>query len=196
MDKLQQAIRLEYLSLGWMSIEFIVALITGIQAHSVLLVAFGLDSCLEIISGLVLLWRLTLEKRQQINVNIDMIERRVTHFVGWILILLAIYIVVTSGYNLWTHYGAENSFGGLLISAASLVLMPILALRKVKLGKAIHSPALKEDGMCNVVCAYMALTVLLGVLLTMLFGWWWLTPVAALLLVYFILREGLESIRA
>ncbi len=118
-----------------------------------------------------------------------------TKIVGWILILLAIYIVVVSLYNLVTHQGAENSLSGLLIAIASLIFMPILARQKVKIVTAIKSAALKEDGMCNIVCAYMAATVLLGVILTSLLNWWWITPVAALLLVYFIAKEGLEGIR-
>lgn len=194
MNNLRKGILLEYISLGWMTVEFLVGLIAGIRAHSILLVAFGLDSLLEIVSGVVLLWRLFLEKKH-CQRNIDAIEQRVTKIVGWILILLAIYIVVVSLYNLVTHQGAENSLSGLLIAIASLIFMPILARQKVKIVTAIKSAALKEDGMCNIVCAYMAATVLLGVILTSLLNWWWITPVAALLLVYFIAKEGLEGIR-
>lgn len=194
MNNLRKGILLEYISLGWMTIEFLVGLIAGIKAHSILLVAFGLDSLLEIVSGVVLLWRLLLEKKHRQR-NIVAIEQRVTKIVGWILILLAIYIVVVSIYNLVTHQGAENSLSGLLIAIASLIFMPILARQKVKVATAIKSAALKEDGMCNIVCAYMAATVLLGVVLTSLLNWWWITPVAALLLVYFIAKEGLEGIR-
>lgn len=192
MNNLRKGILLEYISLGWMAVEFLVRLIAGIRAHSILLVAFGLDSLLEIVSGVVLLWRLFLEKKHRQR-NIDVIEQRVTKIVGWILILLAIYIVV-SIYNLVTHQGAENSLSSLLIVIASLIFMPILTRQKVKVANAIKSAALKEDGMCNIVCAYMAATVLLGVVLTSLLNWW-ITPVAALLLVYFIAKEGLEGIR-
>ncbi|GLB46390.1 membrane protein [Philodulcilactobacillus myokoensis] len=184
---------IEYFSTAWMAFEFIVGFISGLQAHSILLIAFGLDSFLEIISGSALIWRLKKEMNGDDSQSIMKAEKRSSLIVGSVLILLSVYIVVISLYNLFTHQASDNSLSGLLISVASVILMPILTILKRKMGKALHSNALVEDGMCNITCAYMAGTVLLGTLLTYLLNWWWADSVAALILVYFIFSEGLES---
>jgi divalent metal cation (Fe/Co/Zn/Cd) transporter len=192
---LKQALKLEYVSLLWMAIEFGVGLQAGLQAHSILLVAFGLDSLLEIFSGGVLIWRLHKQQRTNDEQEIERIEQLATRLVGGVLLLLAVYVVLTAGWNLWQHQAADLSWSGLTLSVLSLILMPILAVAKRRLGRQLHSAALVEDGMCNITCAYMAGTVLIGALLTALFGWWWADSVAALVLVYFIVREGLEGLR-
>lgn len=192
---LKRALTLEYFSLLWMAIEFGVGLQAGLQAHSILLIAFGLDSLLEIISGGVLIWRLQKQRHTTSKQELKRIEQLATRLVGGVLLLLAIYVVVTAVWNLWQHQAADLSWSGLILSVLSLVLMPILAVAKRRLGQQLHSPALVEDGMCNITCAYMAGTVLIGALLTALFGWWWADSIAALVLVYFIVREGLEGLQ-
>lgn len=115
--------------------------------------------------------------------------------VGSVLLLLSLYVVGVSGFNLVTHAAAESSFSGIGIAIASVLLMPILTLKKRHLGQKLASAALVEDGMCNITCAYMAATVLLGSLLTWLLNWWWADSVAALILVYFVASEGWESLQ-
>ncbi|MCH4170153.1 MAG: cation transporter [Lactobacillus sp.] len=183
----------EYFSTGWMAFEFLVGLYSGLKAGSILLIAFGLDSFLEIISGSTLIWRLRKEANGAPSVEIKRSEQRSSLIVGTILLLLAVYVVFVSATNLVTHQAADASTSGIAIAIASVILMPILMLRKRALGKALHSPALIEDGMCNITCAYMAGTVLVGALLTALFGWWWADSLAALVLVYFIASEGWEA---
>lgn len=190
----RQGLHVEYFSTAWMAFEFVIGLGAGLAAHSILLIAFGLDSFLEIIAGSVLIWRLRKEAGHADEATIECAEKRSALVVGSILLLLAVYIVATSLYNLFTHQVPDTSGSGIAIALASLVLMPFLAYRKNKLGKLLHSPALAEDGMCNITCAYIAGTVLIGGLLTALFGWWWADSVGALVLVYFIASEGLESI--
>lgn len=184
----------EIFSIAWMVLEFAVGLIAGVQAHSLLLVAFGLDSLLEIISGGALLWRLIVSTRYA-PARIAVVERRAGKIVGWCLLALALYIVLTSVYNLVHHTGADGSLAGTLMSLASLICMPIVMAVKLKIAAKVNSPALREDAMCNLTCAYTAAAVLLGSLLTMLLGWWWTDSAFALLLVYFIVKEGLEGIR-
>lgn len=191
----RRGIRTEIFSTGWMAFEFLVALYSGITAGSILLVAFGLDSCLEIIAGGTLIWRLRKEARGASAATIQRAERRSSLIVGTVLVLLALYVVGVSVVNLVTHQTAEASWSGLAIAGASVVLMPLLTLRKRALGRQLHSAALMEDGMCNITCAYMAGTVLVGALLTLLFNWWWADSVAALVLVYFIASEGWEALQ-
>ena len=193
---LRRSLRTEYFSTGWMVFEFLVGLSSGIKAGSILLIAFGLDSFLEIISGSTLIWRLRKEASGAAPDVIAAAERRSSLIVGLILLLLAVYVTGVSITNLATHQAADTSLSGMAIAIASVILMPFLARRKRSLGKALNSVALAEDGMCNVTCAYMAGTVLVGAILTALVNWWWADSVAALVLVYFIASEGWESFQA
>lgn len=192
----QQSMRTEYFSTGWMVFEFVVGLTAGLQAGSILLIAFGLDSFLEIIAGSTLIWRLRKEANGAPAAAIERAERRSSLVVGTVLLGLSVYVTAISVYNLATHQVANESPMGMAIAIASVILMPFLTLRKRKLGQALHSAALVEDGMCNITCAYMAGTVLVGAVVTTLFNWWWADSVAALVLVYFIASEGWESFQA
>jgi len=192
----QQSMRTEYFSTGWMAFEFVVGLTAGLQAGSILLIAFGLDSFLEIIAGSTLIWRLRKEANGAPTAVIERAERRSSLVVGTVLLGLSVYVTAISVYNLATHQVANESPMGMAIAIASVILMPFLTLRKRKLGQALHSAALVEDGMCNITCAYMAGTVLVGAVVTTLFNWWWADSVAALVLVYFIASEGWESFQA
>lgn len=194
----QQAFRrglhLEYFSTAWMTFEFLVGFTSGVKAGSILLIAFGLDSFLEIISGSTLIWRL----RKSVtgtasDAEIARAEQRSSLIVGTVLLLLSLYVIGVSVYNLATHQLADTSWSGIAIAVASVILMPLLTVGKRKIGHQIESPALIEDGMCNITCAYMAGTVLVGAILTAAFGWWWADSVAALVLVYFIASEGWEA---
>ncbi|QBP18587.1 cation transporter [Acetilactobacillus jinshanensis] len=183
----------EYFSTGWMAFEFLVGFISGLKAGSILLIAFGLDSLLEIVSGSALIWRLHKSAEHAEESVIKHAERTSSLIVGTVLLALSVYITVISVFNLITHRAAENSPSGMAIAIASVILMPILTLRKRKLGKLLKSKALIEDGMCNITCACMAATVLIGTALNAAFGLWWSDSVMAFVLVYFIASEGWES---
>lgn len=189
------AIRVEYFSTGWMAFEFLIGFWSGFQAGSILLIAFGLDSFLEIISGATLIWRLKTERNGASASAVARAEQRSSLMVGCVLLLLSLYVIGVSGFNLVTHAAAESSVSGIGIAIASIIVMPFLTLRKRHLGHKLNSPALIEDGMCNITCAYMAATVLIGSLLTWLFNWWWADSVAALILVYFVASEGWEALQ-
>lgn len=190
----QRGLHIEYFSTAWMTFEFLVGFSSGVKAGSILLIAFGLDSFLEIISGSTLIWRL----RKSVagtasDQEIQRAEQRSSLIVGTVLLLLVVYVVGVSVYNLLTHQQANSSWSGMAIAVASVILMPLLTWGKRKIGHRVHSAALIEDGMCNITCAYMAATVLIGAVLTAAFGWWWADSVAALVLVYFIASEGWEA---
>ncbi len=192
---IKAGINIEYFSIGWMAFEFLVSFYSSVKANSILLLAFGLDSLLEIISGATLVWRLKKEEKNVSEHAIRKAEQRSSLIVGTVLLLLSAYITLVSIYNLFSHQTAETSFSGIAIALASIVLMPFLTFKKRFLGEKIVSASLREDGMCNITCAYMAATVLVGSLFTFIFGWWWSDSVFALLLVYFIASEGYESFR-
>lgn len=190
---IDHSLHTEYFSTAWMAFEFAVGFYSGLKAGSILLIAFGLDSFLEIISGGTLIWRLQKENNGAGSAEIERAEKRSSLIVGAVLLLLSVYVTAVSLFNLITHAAADTSYSGIAIAIDSVILMPMLTLKKRSLGKALHSDALVEDGMCNITCAYMAATVLIGGLLTALFNWWWADSAAALILVYFIASEGLES---
>ena len=186
----------EWITIGWMLIEASVSLTAGVLAGSIALVAFGIDSVIELVSGGVLLWRLRIEGgHAAIDANrVERAERRASRVVGWGLVALAVYVTIHAGYDLWTRDVSEASPVGVALAACALVVMPVLVRAKLRIAASIDSRALRADAMCGIVCAYMAGTLLVGLGLRAAFGWWWADPVAALGLVYFIAREGREAL--
>jgi divalent metal cation (Fe/Co/Zn/Cd) transporter len=156
----RKGILIEALSVIWMIIEAGVAIGAGLIAHSLALVAFGADSIIELVAGMVLLWRLTIEAKGVSLRRVERAEKVSSWVVGVALLLLAVYIVVAAGHELWTRQGAESSVLGISLAVVSGILMPILSRAKKRIGAQIGSKALMADGSCSIVCAYMAWTVL------------------------------------
>src|SRR6266571_464565 len=185
---------IELFTLLWMTIEASVALITGYATRSVSLQGFGIDSIIELITGGVLLWRLLVEQR---GGTVEVIERA-EHRASWIAALslfgLAVYIVGDSAFTFVTQSRPEASWWGIGLALVAAIVMPLLWQGKLRVAQRIGSAALKADAVCSVTCAYMALTLLAGLLLNKFFGWWWADPLAALALVYFIVQEGREAL--
>lgn len=192
----REGLMVELVTIGWMLIEAAVSLTAGALAGSIALVAFGVDSVIELVSAGVLLWRLRIEGGRAVidPHRIERAERRASRVVGWSLVALAVYVTVHAGYNLWTRDVSDASPVGVALAACALVVMPVLVRAKLRIAASIDSRALKADAMCGIVCAYMAGTLLLGLGLRAAFGWWWADPVAALGLVYFIAHEGREAL--
>lgn len=191
----RKGINIELVSILWMIIEAIVAISSGLTAHSLSLVAFGSDSIIELIAGGVLLWRLNIERNGASLERVERAEKVSSWVVGVALLLLAVYIVIASIDKLWTHQGAETSYLGIALAIASGLIMPYISRAKKRIGSEIGSEALKADGSCSIVCAYMAWTVLIGAFVTALFGWWWADSIVALGLVYFVVKEGWEAVQ-
>lgn len=192
----RRGINIEWVSILWMIVEAAVAIGAGIAAHSLALTAFGADSIIELIAGGILLWRLYVEAGGASLERVKQAEKRASWVVGVALITLAGYIVVMAGYDLWTRSGSESSLLGLALAVASGIIMPYLSRAKKSIGTQIGSKALRADGSCSIVCAYMAWTLIVGLVLTALVGWWWLNALAGLALVYFVVKEGIEAIQA
>ena len=185
---------IELVTIVWMVIEASVALSVGFATRSVSLQGFGLDSIVELIAGAILLWRLLIEQRGGSTQRIEVAERRASWVTAISLFALAVYIVGDSAFAFVTRTQPEASWWGVGLALAAAIIMPLLWQGKLRVAKRIGSAALKADAACSVTCAYMSLTLLAGLLLNRLFGWWWADPLAALALVYFLVREGREAL--
>jgi len=193
---LRTGLVLEYISVVWMVLEAAGSLAAGISSSSTALEAFGIDSVIEIVGGVTLIWRLRREANGSSTDDVQKAERVSSWIVGVGLLLLAGYIVLWSGYSLLSRRAVEGSYLGIGVTLISSVLMPYLALQKRRVGRAIGSKALEADGFCSMVCAYMSWIVLAGILGTFLLGWWWIDAVAALGMVYYVVKEGLEAVES
>ena len=192
--QLRLGVRIELVTIIWMTIEASIAIVTGFATHSVSLQGFGIDSIIELISGGVLLWRLRVEQRGGTTGVVERAERRAAWITAISLFALAVYIVGDSAFAFLTRSRPEASWWGIGLAIAATIIMPLLWRGKLRVARRIESAALKADAMCSITCAYMAITLLVGLLLNKLFGWWWADPLAALALVYFIVKEGREAL--
>ena len=186
----QRAIRLEYFTIGWNSLEAVVAITAGWLAGSIALVGFGLDSIIETASGAALLWRL----RQRGDFEAAA-ESRALRFVGLTFFALAAYVTYESVRDLRGAQRPEQSLLGIALAAVSLVVMPLLGRAKRRLARQLNSRALAADGMETYLCSYLSFALLFGLGLNAWLSWWWADPVAALLMVAFMVREGVEAFR-
>ena len=192
-------VRIEAITVVWMTIEAAVAIGAGVAAHSALLVAFGLDSVLELVTGAALLWRLWTEQRGVALARVERAERIAAWITGVGLTLLCVYIVGVALLDLVTRAEASTSVAGLALAAAAVVGMPALAWRKRVIARQLNSEALRGDAACSLTCAYMAGALLVGLALHMLLGWWWVESLALLAFLYWLIpeaREALEGARA
>lgn len=183
--------RLEYVTIGWNSLEAAGALVAGLLAGSVALISFGFDSLIEVSSGAALLWRLHLdapEKRERA-------EALALKLVGLSFLALAAYVLFDAVKSLIMREPPEASYLGIIISALSLLVMPLLARAKRRVAVALNSRAMKADSRQTDLCAYLSAILLGGLVLNAALGWWWADPVAALVMTPIIAREGIKALR-
>jgi divalent metal cation (Fe/Co/Zn/Cd) transporter len=184
--------KLEYFTIGWNALEGLVAVIAGVTAGSISLVGFGIDSFVEVTSGSVLLWRMSVDAdvhRRERN------EKRALRVVGICFLLLAGYIAYESGLDLLAKRAPEHSAPGIILACVSLVIMPLLSRAKRRVGHALNSAAMHADARQTAFCTYLSAILLAGLFLNALFRLWWADPVAALIMVPIIAREGIEGLR-
>lgn len=184
--------RLEYFTILWNSLEAVAALISGLIAGSVALVSFGLDSFIEVASGAALLWRL---QQDTDLVRREKAERLTLRIVGFCFLLLSAYVAYESLSALVTRQSAEKSPVGIAIAVASLVTMPLLSRAKRRVSAGIGSAAMAADARQTDFCAYLSGILLGGLLLNALFGIWWADPVAGLIMVPIIVKEGIAGLQ-
>lgn len=193
---MRAALRLEGITLAWMMIEAIGAICGGVLAHSVLLLAFGVDSIIELASAGMLYYRLTREaKALPADVpEIERLERSTARAGGYLLYALAVYVVAQSGYGLLHRHAAETSFIGIAVAFVAALGMPLLARAKIRLADEIGSKALRADAMETLACGYLSWVLLTGLLANAVLCWWWLDSAAALVLVPLLVKEGREAL--
>ena len=184
--------KLEYFTIGYNTLEGLISIVAGLIAGSVSLIGFGLDSLIEVTSGAALLWRLHHDldhsRREQV-------ERTTLRIVGWCFVALALYILYESASTLNRHAAPERSIPGIIVAAVSVVVMPLLARAKRRVAAGIGSGAMQADSRQTDFCTYLSAILLGGLLLNAVFGWWWADPVAGLVMVPIIAKEGLDGLR-
>jgi len=190
---LRRGITLEGVTVGYNILEGLVAIAAGITAGSVALTGFGIDSVIEVTSGALLWWRL----RAELGLAPlgPTVERRAARGAGFLLLALGVYILTDSARVLVTGSQPESSLIGIVLTAISLIVMPLLARGKLRVAASLGSRALRADAHETIVCAWLSATTLLGLGLNAVLGWWWADPVAALAMLPLIVREGLEAWR-
>ena len=181
-----------WLTLGWNIIEGVIAVSSGVVAGSVALVGFGLDSFIEVTAAGVLLWRLGVTEHDEAAERREATAHRV---VGVTFIVLAIYIVGQVAYTLALGGQPEESQVGLALAIVSLMAMPVIGLLKRWNAQRIGSRALVAESSETLICSYLSLVLFIGLGANAAFGWWWADVAAALAMVPWIVREGLEGIR-
>ena len=191
---LRRGVNLEVLTVAWMLVEAAVALGAGIAARSVLLTAFGVDSVVELLSGIVLYRRLSVESRGAAIRDVERLESLTVRVSAVLLVSLCVYVVLTSLAGIALRVMPEGSILGIAVSGAAVVLMPLLAHFKRKANRVIDSPSLRADVAETVSCAFLAAVTLAGLGVSLVTGWWWVQYVAALALLVWIIPEAREAL--
>jgi divalent metal cation (Fe/Co/Zn/Cd) transporter len=186
------ALRLEWLTLVWMTVEAAVAIGAGVAAHSLVLEAFGADSIIELLSAGVLVWRLRVELRNEASFP-ESVERRARRIGGFLLFALSVYVMAGAIRTLWMREGQDFTITGLLLTGAAIPVMYILAKSKLRMAGRLGSGALRADAVESLTCGYLSVVVFVALLAQLLFGAWWLSGASALVLVPFLLREAREA---
>jgi divalent metal cation (Fe/Co/Zn/Cd) transporter len=189
---IREALRLEGLTIGWMTIEAIVAIAAGVTAGSLVLVAFGLDSVIELTSAGVLMWRLTAELRDGQKFS-ESAERTASRIGGALLFLLAAYVTVAAAWLLGNGSGEEFSWPGFIVALVAIPAMRYLAQRKIAISEQIGSRALRADAIEAVTCGWLSFVVVITLAAQWLIGAWWIDGVGSLAIVWFLIKEGREA---
>ena len=192
MNKLfKKALLLEYFTVGYNILEAIVSIYFGSVANSIALVGFGLDSVIESISGLILIWRLRKHERVSEDEE-NRIERRALKYVALTFIILGSYVFIESARKLIFVEIPEPSLPGIVIATLSIIIMPALSLMKRDVGKKLSSKALMADSEETLVCAFLSVSLLIGLIANYFLGFWQADPIVGLIIAIFLFREGLE----
>jgi divalent metal cation (Fe/Co/Zn/Cd) transporter len=183
---------LEYFTITYNSLEGLIAIVAGLIAGSIALLGFGFDSFIEVASGAALLWRLHSDVDESRR---ERLEARTLEVVGMLFLALALYVTFDSIGSLVTHEPPRKSLPGILLACASLIVMPLLVRAKRNVARAIGSGALAADAKQTELCTYLSAILLAGLVMNALLGWWWADPVAALIMLPIIVKEGIEALR-
>jgi divalent metal cation (Fe/Co/Zn/Cd) transporter len=189
---IREAFRLEWFTIAWMTIEAIIAIASGIAAHSISLTAFGIDSLIELASAGVLIWRLSVELKHGRTFS-EAAERIASRIAGGLLFALAAYVVAAAGWGLWHREGQAFSWPGLIVTLLAIPVMYLLAKRKLAVAGRLGSRALRADAVEAITCGWLSFAVAVGLLAQLAIGAWWVDSVTSLAILWFLIKEGREA---
>ena len=190
----KRALFLSYFTVGYNIIEGVISILVGLLAGSIALVGFGSDSFIESLSGSVMIWRF--RKHGKISKEEEeRIEKKATRFVAITFFILGAYVFYESIKKLYLQEKPEPSVIGILIAITSIIVMPVLFYMKYRTGKAIKSKSLVADSKQTLACLFMSVSLLVGLGLNYLYGFWQADPLVGLLIVIFLIKEGYTTFK-
>jgi len=184
--------QLEYFTIAWNSLEGLVGVAAGAIAGSISLVGFGIDSFIEVASGATLLWRMSVDADEH---GRESSERLSIRIVGACFMALAVYVAYEAVSGLLARKAPEHSIPGIILACVSLIVMPILSRAKKKVARELNSAAMRTDAKQTDFCVYLSMILLAGLLLNAALKWWWADPVAGLLMILIIAKEGVAGLK-
>lgn len=187
----KKGLYLEYFTVAYNLIEAALSLLFGSLAKSIALVGFGLDSIVESLSGMILIWRLHQHGKISEEEE-ERVEKKAQKFVALTFFILGVYVLFQSAKKLILKEIPDPSLPGIIIALVSLIVMPVLSFQKLKTGRQIESEALVADSKETLACAFLSLALFLGLGSNYLFGYWQADAIAGLIIVFFLMREGVE----
>ena len=188
---LRWAVLLVGATLTYNIFEGVISVVSGLRAHSLTLVAFGVDSYIEVLAAGAVLWRLYYKDEEEG----ERAEGQAMRFIGATFLILAAGVVFEAITSLAQGRGAERSITGIVVLGLSLTLMPVLSLAKLWVAARTKMPVLAAEAKETVACSYLSLSSFIGLVVIALVGWWWVDSVAALIMVPWLIKEGMEGIR-
>ncbi len=186
--QIRRGVSREYITLGWNVVGSVIVIVAALAARSVALAGFGLDSLIEIVASVTVIWELT-------GAGGEERERRALRLIGIAFLCLALYILAQSAYTLLSRSHPHTSILGIVWLAATLMAMLLLSWGKRVTGECIGNPVLMTEAHVTLIDALLAAAVLIGLVLNAAFGWWFADPLAGLVIVYYGIREGLTALR-
>jgi divalent metal cation (Fe/Co/Zn/Cd) transporter len=184
---LRRGLLLEYTTLGWNVVGTVIVIAAAVQARSVALAGFGLDSLIEIFASTIVVW--------QIKGTGSNREGRALRLIGGAFFLLAVYVLIQATYTVVSGIHPAPSWSGTIWLIGTVIAMLLLAWGKLVVGRQLANPVILAEARVTLIDGYLAAAVLLGLLLNAALGWWWADPLASLVLVYYGIKEGLEARR-
>ena len=190
--RVRRAFILEWITVAWMIVESVVAIAAALEARSTSLLAFGIDSSIELISAGVLVWRLIVELKQGQAFS-EHVERTASRIGAGLLFVLASYVVISAALSLWQRRGQDFSMAGLALTLSAIPIMWWLARRKLAIADQLGSRALRTDAVESITCGYLSVAVVIGLIAQLLLNAWWVDSVTSLAIVYFLVKEAREA---
>jgi divalent metal cation (Fe/Co/Zn/Cd) transporter len=179
------ALALAWATIAWNSLEAIVAIMSGAEAGSIALVGFGLNSIVEVGSAIVVVWQFS-------GADVER-EQRALKLIAGSFFVFAAYVALQAVWDLVERSVPSESVTGIVLAALSLVVMPLLAFAKRRVGRRLSSRTVVADSGQTLLCSYLSAVLLIGLVANATLGWWWADPMAALVIAALAVREGREA---